>query len=161
MSQEPKVTRFGADPTVDQELATKAYVDSSGGGSSLAYLMCAISNSNASNTLLFYPFNYFATGVGQTEVTSQIALDTAITLIRTVVNIRNNSHNADSLFAFRDDTVSVASVTVGSGLTGIFNSGAISVAVVAGSLCNLSMDTSASVSGSIRFNVMIVGFQPT
>jgi len=32
MSQEPKVTRFGADPTVDQELATKAYVDNSGGG---------------------------------------------------------------------------------------------------------------------------------
>jgi len=29
MSQEPKVTRFGADPTVDQELATKAYVDAS------------------------------------------------------------------------------------------------------------------------------------
>lgn len=32
MSQEPKVTRFGADPTVDQELATKAYVDAGGGG---------------------------------------------------------------------------------------------------------------------------------
>jgi len=32
MSQEPKVTRFGALPTVDSELATKAYVDSSGGG---------------------------------------------------------------------------------------------------------------------------------
>lgn len=31
MSQEPKVTRFGADPTVAQELATKAYVDSGGG----------------------------------------------------------------------------------------------------------------------------------
>jgi len=32
MSQEPKVTRFGADPTVDQELATKFYVDNTGGG---------------------------------------------------------------------------------------------------------------------------------
>jgi len=32
MSQEPKVTRFGVDPTVAQELATKAYVDAGGGG---------------------------------------------------------------------------------------------------------------------------------
>jgi len=32
MSQEPKVTRFGALPTVDAELATKAYVDAGGGG---------------------------------------------------------------------------------------------------------------------------------
>jgi len=32
MRHEPKVTRFGADPTVDQELATKAYVDAGGGG---------------------------------------------------------------------------------------------------------------------------------
>jgi len=35
MSQEPKVTRFGADPTVDQELATKAYVDNTGGGATI------------------------------------------------------------------------------------------------------------------------------
>jgi len=32
MSNEPKVTRFGADPTLEQELATKAYVDAGGGG---------------------------------------------------------------------------------------------------------------------------------
>jgi len=32
MSQEPKVTRFGALPLIDSELATKAYVDSSSGG---------------------------------------------------------------------------------------------------------------------------------
>jgi len=36
MSQEPKVTRFGALPTVDAELATKAYVDS-GGGAGLTF----------------------------------------------------------------------------------------------------------------------------
>jgi len=34
MSQEPKVTRFGASPLIDSELATKAYVDA-GGGSGL------------------------------------------------------------------------------------------------------------------------------
>jgi len=32
MSQEPKVTRFGALPLIDSELATKAYVDAGGGG---------------------------------------------------------------------------------------------------------------------------------
>jgi len=32
MSQEPKVTRFGALPLIDSELATKAYVDGAGGG---------------------------------------------------------------------------------------------------------------------------------
>jgi len=32
MSQEPKVTRFGASPLIDSELATKKYVDDSGGG---------------------------------------------------------------------------------------------------------------------------------
>jgi len=32
MSQEPKVTRFGVDPTVAQELATKNYVDTSSSG---------------------------------------------------------------------------------------------------------------------------------
>jgi len=36
MSQEPKVTRYGALPIVDAELATKAYVDS-GGGSGLTF----------------------------------------------------------------------------------------------------------------------------
>jgi len=37
MSQEPKVTRFGALPLIDSELATKAYVDgSSGGGQTFA-----------------------------------------------------------------------------------------------------------------------------
>jgi len=36
MSQEPKVTRFGADPTRAQEVATKAYVDA-GGGSGLTF----------------------------------------------------------------------------------------------------------------------------
>jgi len=37
MSQEPKVTRYGVDPLVDQELATKAYVDNSSGGSGLTF----------------------------------------------------------------------------------------------------------------------------
>lgn len=32
MSQQPKVTRYGSDPTVPQEVATKAYVDAGGGG---------------------------------------------------------------------------------------------------------------------------------
>jgi len=35
MSQEPKVTRFGALPLIDSELATKLYVDNSSGGGGL------------------------------------------------------------------------------------------------------------------------------
>jgi len=54
MSQEPKVTRFGADPTLDQEVATKAYVDnSSGGGLTFARVVKSVDQIiNNSTTLI-------------------------------------------------------------------------------------------------------------
>jgi len=53
MSQEPKVTRFGALPLIDSELATKAYVDSGGGGGlTFAKVVKAVDESVTSSTVL-------------------------------------------------------------------------------------------------------------
>jgi len=53
MSQEPKVTRFGVDPLVPQELATKAYVDAgTGGGLTFARVVKPADETLSNSTVL-------------------------------------------------------------------------------------------------------------
>jgi len=57
MSNEPKVTRFGADPTVDQELATKSYVDTSAGGATATAQRDQLSADNTTTSLTYVDSN--------------------------------------------------------------------------------------------------------
>jgi len=57
MSNEPKVTRFGADPTVDQELATKAYVDTSAGGATATNQRDELSADNTTTSVTYEDSN--------------------------------------------------------------------------------------------------------
>jgi len=52
LSQEPKVTRFGALPTVDSELATKAYVDSAASGLTFARVVKSVTETINSDSVL-------------------------------------------------------------------------------------------------------------
>jgi len=161
MSNEPKVTRFGADPTVDQELATKAYVDAGGGGGDKRVLLGVGGTINAytNNVTRFPPItaaNYTnLTGIG-TEANWQITIDWELTIKRLLVRWETNSKNGDTIMAFRDDGVNVAPVTVAASTTGEFDSGDVTGLIASGSAVNFIVDTTASSSGTLddlTFNV--------
>jgi len=134
MSQEPKVTRFGANPTVPQELATKAYVDAGGGGgASLVLWTQGVNRITESIEILIGVMGARKTG---TEADANIPIQFAITIIRHQIAITANAKTADVDVSFRDDGVSVATLTIPSATSGKFDSGVISVSVASGSLIN-------------------------
>ena len=75
--------------------------------------------------------------------------------------VRGNTQNATNTFAFRDDGSSVGAITIGSSTTGAVDSGALTVTVASGSLCNFLMDLSGSSSGSIELGTFTMQAQPT
>jgi len=166
MSQEPKVTRFGADPTVDQELATKAYVDAGGGGGDKRVLLGdnGMSASYSSNSERFAPvigFNFFNMSGSATEANSQITIDWGITIKRVYVTLVTNNKNANTIIAFRDDGVNVAPITIPATTTGEFDSGDVTTLIASGSLINWIVDTSLS-SGGLTiddFTFSVWGFE--
>jgi len=87
MSNEPKVTRFGADPTVDQELATKAYVDGSSGGGSFVFAWRNVTNLGT----LHNRFTAMAGGaLGTSEVNNRTVMSQDFTWSRITVSISSN-----------------------------------------------------------------------
>ena len=99
------------------------------------------------------------TGAGPTaasDTLAQLTIDFAFTITRLRNRVRANSKNADSVIAFRDDGSSVASVTIGAAATGEFDSGALTVSVASGSLVNWLIDTTASASGSLSDEGLII-----
>jgi len=62
MSNEPKVTRFGADPTLTQELATKAYVDAIESGNTFARVVKKVDEVKNSDTTFADDTEIFFTG---------------------------------------------------------------------------------------------------
>jgi len=67
------------------------------------------------------------------------------TVIRYTLRINENSKNQNTTFSFRDDgaDVSGTSIVVAGGVTGSFDSGALSVVVSANSLINFRIDVGA------------------
>jgi len=151
MSQEPKVTRFGADPTVDQELATKAYVDGSSGGGGFFI----VSSSFVASTSDSVRTMGFGASVGQsTESVVQYIITDAFTLVRFGIGIQINTKNGATVCAFRDDGADSTDLTIAASTTGFFDSGVLSIAIAAGSGCNFDRDTTASSSGTLTISMM-------
>ncbi len=95
-----------------------------------------------------------------TESIVQIPITEGIRVKRLRVNVATNTKNADTIFGFRDDGVTVASITVAAAVTGIRDSGALDVLIAAGSSINFIRDTTASASGSISSNILVVDWGP-
>jgi len=149
----PLVTRYGADPTRDLEVANKRYVDNSTGLG--YYVLGATSNGSAGNTVFFVsPFGQLTiTGDSvESEVVMAIRFDSI--LIRTSCVITANTKNADSLIMFREDGVDRGILTVGAALRGAFDSAVLTDIVLSGDLVNFKRDNTASSSGNLTIGSM-------
>jgi len=152
MSQEPKVTRFGADPTVDQELATKAYVDNSGGGGTSLFFSANFQSSTTANGLFFYMIN--ADSADATEANRDAIIDHAMTTDRIRANVNINTKNGATILGWRDDGVTIDSISIAASTTGDFDSGQLSSVVATLSRVDIIIDTSGSSSGAISFTLL-------
>lgn len=120
----------------------------------------AIFSSAASSSYLarFFPF---ASVVGSsTESLMQITYPFGFTVTRALAKMNVNGLNGSSVFSFRDDAADVTgtALTITTGSTTEVDSGALSVAVAAGSKLCFKFDTSASASGTwLMSHYFIIG----
>jgi len=112
----PLVTRFGADPILDLEVANKRYVDTSTAGFFTGSFN--INNQN-STSLRFFGFGATITELDENETVSTFPF--ACTGVRMQGTLANNQKIAgNTLIVMRDDGVDVIVVTIAFGLTGNF-----------------------------------------
>ena len=91
--------------------------------------------------------------IGGAETTVQTPINGNITIKRIRAIAGANARTQNTTINFRDDGVTVASVVIPAGSVALQDSGALNVAVVGGSLCNLSMDAPAGVGGISNIGV--------
>jgi len=149
MSQEPKVTRFGADPTVDQELATKAYVDGSSGGGGLAFISQHYRGTSRTADFFFGPARHDgSTAVANVE--SSVPMDCKLRNLQ--VYVRSNARDSDSTWHMNVNTVDVNGViTIPDSVAGIFTDITNSDDVSLGDTFAYHLDVNAG-SGATVFN---------
>jgi len=153
-----QVTRFGADPLLDQELATKAYVDNNMGTTPRFLMGCSFLNEN--NNDVRYAGIYGASNDSTNESGRQATINFNFQVNRVTVNLNFNSKDGSTIIAFRDDGVSIGDITILAGISGQADSGALTTDVVSGSLVNFILDFSASTTGVVSFNPLMVECQP-
>jgi len=139
----PLVTRFGADPLLDLEVANKQYVDNSGGGGGWFVMGQGRDSLGAFHGEAFWgPFN---TGSDAPEPRAQMLISIAVNLRRQWLSISFNTNTVgDTLWNIRDDAVTINLMTIAFGVTGQIDSGDITVAIATGSLINTRSDTAAT-----------------
>lgn len=103
------------------------------------------STQNAANFICV--FN--RTNRNATEALRQITIDYDFHVARHRGRVGANTRLTDSVIALRDDGVSIASITIGAGITGEVDSGAIDTYVKQGSEISILVDTSAGGGGSL------------
>jgi len=132
-------TRFNA-PEIDQDLATKLYVDNAGIVGAIFFLGQE-DILGAFHGIGFYsPFDRTS---DSSEFPSQMLMSAANILARHFLNIQFNTHTVGtSEFDFRDDGATANNISVAFGVTGHVDSGALAVAIAAGSLVNFRFNTS-------------------
>jgi len=154
MSQEPKVTRFGADPTVDQELATKAYVDNSSGGSTLTNYWLNMTN-NAWNTGRFNIWG-LSSGTITTETERQSVCVRAETQSLLCIFLHSNSVATITTWVLRINAATVNQVvSVAASATGFFQDITNTDVVAAGDLMSLLRDDGGATTQGVAGMSMI------
>jgi len=147
----PLVTRFGADPLLDLEVANKQYVDSSGGGAAKdIWTMCYL-GTQSSNTVLYWPIGNDTSADG-VESDIQAVLSYEVTQRRMICRVYTNTKAGAVILSLRDDGTNINPVTIAAGTTGIFDSGDVTTVIALNSLLSFTRDASAGVSGVIGFN---------
>jgi len=126
----PLVTRFGADPLLDLEVANKRYVDNAGGG-----IFIFGNQQDGDVQTGSVTWSLWNTGTGFTVggfATLSVPLGINFNVIFVSTNIFSNGKVApDLVFSVQAEGVQSDGLTVGAGLSGDFDSGAISFAVLA------------------------------
>jgi len=124
-----------------------------GGGAGASFLGTKLVDTTL-NLQGFGIFNLEIFLSGANEANNSVICNFALTITRIFARCRLNSKNGATIFQWRDDAATVASVTIGAALTGDFDSGVLSVAVATGSRCNFGIDTTASSGGNIACEAM-------
>jgi len=144
-------TRFGPDPTVDTELATKAYVD--GLASTAKFIIFTHIGLSSGNSLIFVPFGANSGNVNSaTEGEAVSRVKSALVLVRHNIQVSTNTKNGVTRVTCRDDTANIVGTdfTITASTTGEFDSGVLTSAIAADSLICTERDTSVPSSGSIE-----------
>jgi len=104
---------------------------------------------------------YLTVAGSRTDVTESnvnMLLPKRIRLLRIEILVVTNTKDEDVDFSFRDDGVSVATLTVTAGQIGL-KSKNVDVIVNADSLVNLLRDTSASSSGNLKYKPIVYWYK--
>jgi len=150
----PTTIRYGRAPTVDLELANKAYVD--GLAAVTSKFLGSQMTSATSNSDRFYAVNSNVQTLSQgSGAAAANDITGSLLVIRHRLNVSSNDKNASTIMAMIDDTVRIATLTVTATTTGLIDSGALTVTVASGSAISLERDASASASGSIEYQGMV------
>lgn len=151
MSQEPKVTRFGADPTVDQELATKAYVDAGGGGVNNVYF-----NQQDTDTPPIGAIEFWSIGGNENPNSAESQKRSAVVVDFTWSTLTafadSNAANGDTIIRTRIGPPAAdgnQSVTIPASTAGVFQDLVNTDAVTATQTINYELDNSAAGAGNI------------
>jgi len=149
----PLVTRFGADPLLDLEVANKRYVDAGGGSSPFWGGGSEITGSG--NSDLFQGIN--VGGFSTITNNEESVTGTQIIWKRLTIFVHANSKNADLDTTIQDDGADIVTLTVPSSTTGSFDSGEVTVTTAAASLVNTKVNRSAASSGSYSASIACLG----
>lgn len=99
-------------------------------------------------------------GEGVTETDFQSTLPVSIRIIKIEVRITANTKSNNIDFVFRDDGVSVATLTVtGNNGAELVTSADLDVVIDSGSLINFLRDTSTSSSGTLSYKPLIFWYE--
>jgi len=129
----------------------------SGGGVAAAWITGDYGgDADSGNANVFAPFGYGReSGFSTTESNESNEINTNVTCTRHVDRAKYNDKNEDTDSAFRDDGADVGALSITASTTGLFDSGAISVSIAAGSLCNWHFDTSSSNNGALNLKNVV------
>jgi len=156
----PLVTRFGADPLLDLEVANKKYVDSKLNPAKSGFsLVSGWPAANGAFTVVYSPMTGIYPIEYATEAETAIILPVC-TLARCSVTNRTNTYNGITEYFCHDDGVNIANsvVTLPASTTGAFTTGDISESIAAESLVSGQRDRTASSSGATWWTAWLMVF---
>lgn len=141
----PLVTRFGADPLLDLEIANKRYVDNSL-PSAASMIMNGYGQGASATVTYYWPVGYFTTSTVETNRQIPMSFDTTLSHFK----IRSVSNNrvGDIAFNVKIDGVNTGiTLTVPSSTTGLFTDDVNTFATVNDELLGYEYDPLSSTSG--------------